>query len=164
MPRRPVVVKSIVPLSVLCEQCSDQVWAIVSSSHVGRVAAQFAEVRLDRLHLGEATGRAARPGSASSSPSSSRSRERHGDELERVRRAEREVIGRQRPDRRPARWRRWPAPCGRARRGRRRRVRASRSSGGRCGPPSTGDAEVAWRHRGRSAATGSMTPGLSSTV
>src|SRR5262245_35612188 len=28
--RRPS--KSIVPLSVLCEQCSDQVWAIVSSS------------------------------------------------------------------------------------------------------------------------------------
>ena len=54
--RSPSVIR---PLSVLWEQCSLQVWAIVSSSMSVGSRPSFAEVRLNRLHLVERQGQLA---------------------------------------------------------------------------------------------------------
>ena len=41
------------PRNVLCEQCSLQVWARVSSSQSVGLATERGEMALDRLHLGK---------------------------------------------------------------------------------------------------------------
>ena len=102
---------SIRPRRVLCEQCSLQVWARVSSSQSVGSRPSSAKWSWIGPHLGEAQVELALLAQVASSASSSMPADRHLDAAEAIGLPLAEPVERQRRRRRPARRRRWPGPC-----------------------------------------------------